>query len=68
MVTLVYMRQANVLRNKAIVILHREDPETFTFGVLAKFLGLKRNVAHKVYHRDKDLYSKKSVPQENLSK
>lgn len=43
-------------RNKAIVILHKADPQLFSFGVLGLLLGLRRGQAHKIYHRDKDLY------------
>ena len=62
------MREAKVIRNKAIVVLHQNDPQLFTFGVLAKLLGLKRNVAHKVFHRDKALYSGSQEKQANINK
>ena len=62
------MRQPNVARNKAIVILHEADQQLFSFGVLAQLLGLKRGLAHKIYHRDKALYSKDSEKPKNADK
>ncbi len=61
------MREANVARNKAIVILHQADPQFFTFGVLSNILGLRRGQAHKIFHRDKSLYKVDSGKTVNAS-
>lgn len=62
------MRQPNVARNKAIVILHQADPQLFSFGVLSHLLGLKRGLAHKIYHRDKPKYKSDSDKASNTKK
>lgn len=62
------MRQPNVARNKAIVILHEADQQLFSFGVLAQLLGLRRGQAHKIYHRDKGLYRTDSEKPKNIDK
>ncbi len=50
------MRQPNVARNKAIVILRKADHQLFSFAVLAQLFGVKRDFIHRIFHRDKDKY------------
>jgi hypothetical protein len=57
------MRKPNVIRNKAIVLLKKADSQFFSFAVLAQLLGVKRDFAHRVYHRDKGIYHLPTVKQ-----
>jgi hypothetical protein len=50
------MRQQNVMRNRAIVVLRKVDPKMFSFGHLSELFGVQKHVIHKVFERDKGKY------------
>ena len=57
------MRQENVIRNMAVVILRKANPKVFSFGNLGQLFNVQKHVAHKVYLRDKGKYG---LPNENI--
>jgi hypothetical protein len=43
-------------RNKAIVVLKKADPETFSFQVLGDLLNISKQTVHEIFERDKNKY------------
>lgn len=50
------MQILNEPRNKAIVVLKKVDPVTYSFKVIGDLLGIKRQTAHEIWERDKKKY------------
>ena len=57
------MRQENVIRNMAVVILRKANPKVYSFGNLAQLFSVQKHMVHKVYLRDKDKYQ---LPDESI--
>ena len=50
------MREQNVIRNRAIVVLRKLDPKMYSYGHLSELFDVQKHVVHKVFHRDEDKY------------
>ena len=49
-------RPAYIIRNEAIVLLHKLRPAYFTLYKLAQIFKLKRQTVQNIYHRDNKKY------------
>jgi hypothetical protein len=61
-------RPKKLIRNAAIVVLHKINPNVFTFGKIAEILGMARQTVHEIWMRDNDKYDIKVVHSPALDK